>query len=380
MSRLIGAFLAFALMIVSLGAAAVYRSRSREDPSGGYAVELNGIENLIRQGRTDEAAVCAEELRQEIRNGPPQSADGTVTLMCTVCLVFLCAVSGYCYVVIIRPFHKLSDFAEKVARGELDSPLEYRRANWFGKFTWAFDSMRKEILRARSCEREAIENNKTVIAAISHDIKTPVASIRAYAEALSLGMDGGGEKRDRYISVIMRKCDEVSKLTDDMLTHSLSDLNKLKMSPENFELCGFMEEVTGSLDGSAGDIRLEKPSYFLDIYADKGRCAQIVENLVTNSRKYAHTPIVISLSREERSAVMRFRDLGPGIPDEDMPFVLGKFYRGRNSSSEKGAGLGLYIVSYIAEQSGGEVSLKNCSPGLEVTVKLPIARESGSVS
>ena len=93
-----------------------------------------------------------------------------------ICIVFI-------WISVIKPFHKLERFADSLAAGEFDEALDYQRTNYFGKFTWAFDSMRREIIKARSCEREAIENNKTVIASLSHDLKTPVASISAYSEA-----------------------------------------------------------------------------------------------------------------------------------------------------------------------------------------------------
>ena len=350
MNRLIAAMLAFALLIIGISAAAVKKSSERQDPTGDYAVKLNEIENLIKQGDTDKAAERADELRQEMRAAQNTLPDRTVPVMCAVCLIFLAGAGTYYAVVIVRPFRKLAGLAEHIARGELDIPLEYERTNLFGKFTWAFDSMRSEILRARACEKEAIENNKTVTAALSHDIKTPVASIRAYAEALELGMDGDPEKRRRYIGVIMRKCDEVSKLTEDMLTHSLSELDKLQMSPEVFELNDHLEKII--------------------------RTAQIAENLISNARKYAKTPMELTAVRVGDMARITLSDHGGGIPDEDMPFVFGKFYRGRNKGTEQGSGLGLYIVRYIAEQSGGKVSLQNKNGGLQVTVSLPIADEN----
>ena len=130
---------------------------------------------------------------------------------------------------ILLPFDKMEIFAGKIAQGNFDFPLNFERSNYFGAFTWAFDSMRKEITKARSCEREAIENNKTVIATLSHDIKTPIASIRAYAEGLEANLDSTYEKRMKYLSILMRKCDEVSKLTNDLFLHSLADLDKLKI-------------------------------------------------------------------------------------------------------------------------------------------------------
>ena len=308
-----------------------------------------------------------------MRKDRTAAPDYTVEIMCGICLVFLAGVSCYCWFVMIRPFQKLSAFAERVALGDHDVPLEYERTNWFGKFTWAFDSRRREIQRARACEREAVENNKTVIASLSHDIKTPVSSIRAYTEALEMGMDGDPEKRNRYISVIMKKCDEVSKLTEDLLTHSLSDLDKLKMFPEVFELGEYLSEILDDISADRDDVRYEKPLYSVEVRADKGRTAQIAENLINNARKYAKTKIDISVTRDEYMANIIFRDHGEGIPDKDLPFVFGKFYRGSNTSGESGAGLGLFIVRYIAEQLGGEVKAKNCDKGLEVTVSLPIA-------
>ena len=97
-------------------------------------------------------------------------------------------VVAYLYVGVVRPFMRLEAFAQDVASGNLDSPLAYERSNPFGRFTWAFDNMRVEIKRARAAEAEAVEQGKTAVAALSHDIKTPIASIRAYSEALELGL------------------------------------------------------------------------------------------------------------------------------------------------------------------------------------------------
>ena len=95
---------------------------------------------------------------------------------------------------------------------------------------------------------------------------------------------------------------------------------------------------------------------------------------MNNARKYAKTEINVTLTQNADSVFLRVRDYGAGIPDSEQPFVFGKFYRGSNAKAEKGAGLGLYIVKYIAEESGGSVSLKNCTLGLEVTVIFPAAK------
>ena len=376
MKKLISAALLFALLLLVITGSAVLREHRTDDRNGEYAVRLNEIEQLAAQGNTEKAADCAADLRKELQSAETEKNDRTILLMCGVCLLFLSGSVVYFGCTVFVPFHRLTGFAERVACGDLDTPLQYGRNNLFGKFTWGLDSMRQEIRRARICEKEAIENNKTVIASLSHDIKTPVASVRAYAEALELGMDGSSEKRAQYVSTILRKCDEISQLTDDMLTHALTELNRMHMETELFDLGETLCKTLADISAGAEDLHFEKPSAPVLIVADRSRIEQLIGNLVNNARKYAKTEINVTLTQDADSVFLRVRDYGAGIPDSELPFVFGKFYRGSNAKEEKGAGLGLYIVRYIAEQSGGSVSLKNCTPGLEVTVIFPAAKNS----
>lgn len=344
-----------------------------QDTQAEYIVAANEIEQLINSGRTEEAAEKAAELQQLMRStGVTYQGDGRFLALGGISLIFVLAVFGYVYFAILRPFDKLEDWAGKIAQGDFNVPLNYERSNYFGKFTWAFDSMRREITKARSCEREAVENNKTVIATLSHDIKTPIASIRAYAEGLEANMDGTPEKRAKYLSVIMRKCDEVSKLTNDLFLHSLSDLDKLKINSEKLELCGFVEAAVEEIAAEQNDVHFKKPEFTAVVSADRNRLMQIAENLINNARKYAKSDIYVTVVRNDGNVEIHFRDYGEGIPDEDVPFIFDKFYRGRNCGSEQGSGLGLYIVKYIAEKMDGKVQIHNHRDGLEVIVILQI--------
>ena len=332
--RLTGIMALFTAVILGITAYFYISDRAADagDIRSGQIVAANEIEQLIRMGQAEKAAQKAAELQQSIRiSETGVNSDSRVLLFCALSLILLFSVFAYVYFMILRPFDKMKVFAGKIAQGNFDFPLDFERSNYFGAFTWAFDSMRKEITKARSCEREAIENNKTVIATLSHDIKTPISSIRAYAEGLEANIDSTYEKRRKYLSTIMRKCDEVSKLTDDLFLHSLADLDKL----------------------------------------NRNRLLQITENLINNARKYAKSQIDVRVMKKDGNVEIHFRDYGTGIADEDMPFIFNKFYRGKNSSGEQGSGLGLYIVKYITGQMGGTVVLENCEDGLEVTVSLP---------
>ncbi len=351
-----------------------FNAGAPETDCGEFVVSINEIERLITKGDTQAALECAANLKGELSSFSPETSggDGGLWIVFAASAAIISAVLGYVWFAVLRPFKKLEKYAESIAAGKFDAALEYERANYFGKFTWAFDSMRREIVSARACEKEAIENNKTVIATLSHDIKTPVASIRAYAEGLEAGLDGTPEKRRRYLNVIMNKCDEVSRLTDDMFLHSLSDLDKLKMNKETLEFCEFAENIIAEIGEEYGDVRFSKPMFSANVCADRNRLTQIFGNVITNARKYAKTDIDVAITRDTESVSIHFRDYGGGIPDADMPFIFGKFYRGKNCGGEQGSGLGLFIVRYVAEQHGGSAALKNCAVGLEVTISLPL--------
>lgn len=367
------------IFILILGAVTVLTTagfqREQKD-CGELTVMANEIERLIEIGETDEAKNRAGELRaalsefsaREEKNNPYLLA---VLLEFGASAVIVAAAFIYIGLRIIRPFEKLTDFAERIAGGDFDLPLNYERTNYFGKFTWAFDCMRREISTARACEKEAIENNKTVIASLSHDIKTPVASIRAYAEGIEAGYGDNPEKRAKYLGVIMRKCDEVAALTNDMLLHSVSDMDKLRINPTEFELCGFIRETIPELSVK-NNVILKPPSYHIHINADKSRIMQVFENIIANGAKYAKTDVLITAHKTERGAEITFRDFGKGVPEEEIPFLFDKFYRGSRIEKENGAGLGLYIVKYVITRSGGEVYAENLPDGFSIKIILPV--------
>lgn len=364
----------FAAVIVLLTCLLYFNApvQSQNNDGAMQLVALNEINQLLNSGDTEQAQEKISALEASIRNTDDvQQSNGPVLIIGGVSLLFLIAVSLYFHFAVLKPFDKLKDFAESIAAGNFNVPLIYDRSNYFGKFTWAFDSMRNEITKARQSEKEAMENNKTVIATLSHDIKTPIASIRAYAEGLQANIDSTPEKREKYLSVIMRKCDEVSKLTNDLFLHSLSDLDKLKIQAETFEVCRFVETVVAEIAGEHHDVNFEKPEFQAFVSADKNRLTQIIENLITNSRKYAKTQIDIKLTQASGCVNIHFTDYGKGIPDSDMPFIFHKFYRGKNAGSEQGSGLGLYIVKYLMEKMNGSVLLHNHTSSFEAIIRLP---------
>ena len=361
-----------------------YEESKTRISDGGTIVALNEIYNLAGDdnlhGENNE--IVKEKLQAlmtELRSQKTVLEEDDIDYIKVFFLIAIGAIVltyTLIYVLVLRPFCKLEDFAGEIATGNLDKNLKYNRVNMFGEFTWAFDHMRREIKKARQCEQEAVENNKTVIATLSHDIKTPIASIRGYSEALAENMDSTPERRKRYIDVIIKKCDEVTKITNDMFIHSLHDLDKLIIKKEPVEIHKVISETVEAMEGGRTDIILGEIKEGVLKKADSGRIAQVIENIINNARKYAPGNIYINTEVENNSLgdmdsreyKIRIKDEGKGILPEDMPFVFDKFYRGKNHGDEPGAGLGLFIVKYVMEQMDGRVEIINCSDGLEVTL------------
>lgn len=358
-NKILGLCTVFSLLIVLITAVFVISDikSSKKDFSGQLNVDINEISHQIDDGDLEGA-------KDNLKNLPGKTLGGgnnavRYVVLGLVSIVFIIIVFTYVYFAVLRPFDKLSSFASSVAAGNLDVPLNQERGQYFGKFTWAFDNMRKEIKKAREAEKTAIENNKTVIATLSHDIKTPISSIRTYCEALEAGLDRTPEKRSQYLNTIMEKCDEVGRLTDDLFVHSVSDMNQLSVTPARIDFKVYMAQTVELLSADDKVRYNDNINDNVFIKADPARLTQILENLVANSGKYAGTIVDIKSYSESSKVIIEVRDYGKGIPEENLPFITQKFYRGNNVEGIQGSGLGLYICNYLAEKMNAEIVFSN---------------------
>lgn len=287
-----------------------------------------------------------------------------IAVECAVCVGY----AVYMHFTVIRPFRKLKGFAERVAGGNLDIPLEMDKRNLFGAFTESFDIMRSELKRARISEAQANKSKKELVAKLSHDIKTPVASIKAVSE---VGLAVAAEEKDRAnYTQIIGKADQINTLVTNLFTATLEELQQLTVSPTHIE-SGKVRTMLANADYLHKATVPALPDCL--VYADGLRLQQVFDNIFANSYKYAKTELAVTAEKTDKDISIIIEDFGGGVQEDELPALKEKFRRGSNSANTEGAGLGLYISDYFMKEMGGSLSIENGARGLKVTVTLVLS-------
>ena len=254
---------------------------------------------------------------------------------------------------LIRPFKTLEDFAVNVAKGELDKPLTINKENYFGAFTEGFDLMREELKKAREGEYRANISKKDLVASLSHDIKTPVATIEAICEILSVKL----KEKDTLekIEIINSKAEVIDKLISNMFHATLEELQCLSINKEEYPSLGIMAMLKKINHFNKIIFENEIPSCL--VYADELRLNQVIDNIINNSYKYANTDIHVSFKEEREGISITIADEGKGVNEEDLPLLTQKYYRGDNTEGKSGSGLGLFLAKLFMEGMEGALEI-----------------------
>lgn len=274
------------------------------------------------------------------------------------------------YKKVLKPFEKLKGFAEEVAGGNLDLPLEMDKENVFGEFTESFDIMREELKSAKRKEYEANQSKKELIASLSHDIKTPVTGIKLISELLELQVEKPELKEK--VKTIYNKAEQINDLISDMFQATLEELGEFKVSLID-EYASSVAEIFNKMDYEGLIHQQEIPDCM--IYIDLMRMGQVISNIISNSYKYATTNIDVSYSLIPGYLQIEVKDYGEGVPTEELPLIFNKFYRGKEEKVQQksGVGLGLYIAKTLMEKMGGEMSGMNVEDGFVIKLLVPLA-------
>lgn len=268
----------------------------------------------------------------------------------------------------LQPFRTLQRFANRVAGGDLDFPLEMDRHNNFGIFTESFDLMRTELKKARLKEQEANQSKKELVAKMSHDIKTPISSIKAILELMLIKVKDPKERGQ--LQIIEQKANQIDELVSDLFHATLEELQELTITVKEHssqELATLLQAADYQEKAIIGVI----PDCLL--LFDALRLQQVFDNLFGNSYKYANTAMEVYFEIIDDEFLISIKDFGEGVTEEEQSLIFNKYYRAKNAEEKSGAGLGLYICRYIMMQMNGAIECEKTSDGFIMQVALKLA-------
>ena len=281
---------------------------------------------------------------------------------------------------IMRPVNALTQAARRVEAGDLSTPVGYGGQDEFSAVCAAFDHMQEHLRQEREKSAGYEKARTDLVAGISHDLRTPLTSVKGYIKGMRDGVANTPEKREQYLDVAYRKACDMERLLQRLFYFSRMETGNLPLSLARTDLgefaARFAREAQEELAETGGRVVLRGAPAPHPVHMDREQMYRVLTNLKENALRYAGAdPLILTLTvwRQGDRECLRFADNGRGVPPEQLPHLFEQFWRGdsaRSSRGGEGSGLGLYIVQYIVQAHGGTVRAKN-DGGLVIELALP---------
>ena len=282
---------------------------------------------------------------------------------------------------IMKPINELTIGAKRIAEGTLDFEIDIPKGDGdIAVLCQSFDDMRKRLKASTESRLVDESENRTLISNITHDLKTPVTSIKGYAEGLLDGVADTPEKREKYIRTIYNKAVDLDRLINELTFYSGIDTNKIPYNFNRINITDYFDDCVDEIrvDLESNGIRLNYVNYInsdIQIIADPVQLKKVINNIIGNSFKYMdkdNGELSIRLKETRESCIIEIEDNGRGISSRDLPYIFDRFFRSDSSrNSRGGSGIGLSIVKKIVEDHGGRVwANSNLGTGTTMFVEL----------
>jgi len=283
---------------------------------------------------------------------------------------------------IIERIHHLNDASEKLAHGELHTRVDIRGNDELAQLAVMFNYMAQMLEETHHQQRQLEQSRRDLIAWASHDLRTPLAAIRAMNEAMLDGVVTDGETTRRYRQQIHQELQHLSQLIDDLFDMAQLDAGHLKINRKLTALSQLIDTALTSLNARANQkniliqSRIPPELPLLNIAPDK--IQRVLYNLLDNA--IHHTPnggtVSVSVVPEKSGVLVTVHNTGSVIPADDLAHIFEAFYRGersrsKDSSGYRGTGLGLAIARGFVEAHGGSIKvMSNAQDGTSFTFSL----------
>lgn len=257
-----------------------------------------------------------------------------------------------------QPLFQIEAVTRKIAKGELDTRLSVNSNDEIGSLSIAINDLAHELQRYRDSRSEFLAN-------ISHELRTPITYLEGYADVLSKGFVEDEEEKQKYLDIISQEARRLN-----MIIQELFDLSK--MEEGRIDLNVEMIDLKLLLEGSIHKVELQAKEKGITIIShlehaesislDRTRMEQVFLNLLDNGIRYTDEgSLTVKLHQQGDVIIITIEDSGPGISQDELPYIFERFYRVEKSRSRQygGTGLGLSIVQKLVELQGGSIEVKS---------------------
>lgn len=266
---------------------------------------------------------------------------------------------------IINPIYKLKRATQNIRDGNLDFTIEAESDDEMGELCRNFEQMRQRLKDSTEEKIYSEAENRVLISNIAHDLKTPITTVKGYAEGLIDGVADTPEKQEKYIRMIYNKANEMDRLINELTLYSKIDTNRIPYNFQKLNVADYFKDCIEEigLELEENNIGLAYYNYAdpkTMIIADPEQLMRVISNIIGNSVKYMDKKvgfINIRIKDVGDFIQVELEDNGQGIDIKDLPHIFDRFYRSdasRNSSTG-GSGIGLSIVRKIIEDHGGKI-------------------------
>ena len=295
---------------------------------------------------------------------------GISALLGLLVVILVILISNSYYIrSVLNPVQEITEKAKRIAGGTYGIQIQTKYNDEIGELAKTINELSSQINRNEKMQAEFISS-------LSHELRTPLTVITGWSETL-IGDENLDQDTQRGMKIILREAKRLTEMVVDLLDFTRIQDGRMTLNVELADVRSEFED-TVYMYGS----RLEQDGIHLDyldndddipeITCDPKRLRQVFLNILDNASKHGGEGkrIEASMCFEDDAVVVRIRDFGPGIPEDEIPLVKKKFYKG--SSKARGSGIGLAVCDEIVQMHGGELLLSNAEGGgTLVTVKLP---------
>lgn len=279
---------------------------------------------------------------------------------------------------VYKPLKKIRKATKEFAKGNMEYHVSIKKKDEIGQLADSLNYMSHEISKGEDFQKKFIAN-------VSHDFRSPLTSIKGYAQAM---MDGTiePEQYEKYLNIIVSETERLQNLTESILTLNRYDSNSLVIEPVTFDINRVIKDTAALFEGKCKAkkiiISLVLSGHELMVQADKGKIQQVIYNLVDNAIKFSHhnSKIMVETTERNEKIFVSVKDSGIGIPKESISDVWNRFYKTDLSrgKDKKGSGLGLSITREIIYAHGETIDVISTEGvGSEFIFSLEKAKSKG---